>query len=281
MNFRHSFLFGATAIAATLLLGLSSGATVGAQEPPVDPCIEFNELSATDFSMQQAQELLCSIDVTKTLTSVNPVQVGGGVTFQIVVTNTGAYSLTNVSLADTYDPAVLNFTSAGLAPSDIDEGIGIILWEGLLPSPDGGDVGVWDSGESLTLTVSFTARAQPSAENCAIAIADVALGEEGPELRVESDLACADVRIVDAPDNPRRPRATSTAPANTPAPVSTVAAATVVPPTPRTGVLVSPPDTGTGGGGASGPISGGTFLAVVGALIAAAAGLTLVRKATN
>jgi uncharacterized repeat protein (TIGR01451 family) len=237
--------------------------------------------------MQQAQEPLCSIEVTKTLTSVNPVQVGGGVTFQIVVTNTGAYSLTNVSLADTYDPAVLNFTGAGVAPTDIDESIGIILWEGLLPSPDEGHVGVWDSGESLTLSVSFTARAQPSAENCAIAVADVAFlvdveaAQEEPVLGVESDLVCADVRIVDAPDNPRRPRPTPTESPSTPTPVSTVAAATVVPPTPRTGVVVTAPDTGTGDGGVAGGISGGTLLAVVGALIAAAAGLTLVRKATD
>lgn len=222
----------------------------------------------------------CRIAVTKVLTSANPVAVGGSVQFQIVVTNAGDISLTNVAVSDSYDPATLDFLNASPAPTLVDEESGVLLWNDLLPDPDGAGAGAWDADETRTLTVTFRATQTPSSENCAIAIADA----DELEAEVESELVCADVGITSAPPSGNRrsdrdPTST-TRPANTPPPVSTVAAATAVPPkaTPRTGVVIGAPDTGTG----DGRLGGGTgrmLLAFVGAVLSATVGVALIRRA--
>lgn len=220
---------------------------------------------------------VCELTVTKTLTSGNPVAVGSNVVFQIVVENTGNVSLSNVSLADTYDHSHIDFQSANPAPTATDEADGILEWDDLLPSPDGDDVGVWDPGESRTVTATFRALAVDGAGNCTIGIAEAIQYEDD----IASEFSCADVRIVPGSGGRQEPTntppaATATRPPSTsPTPVVSVAPATVVPPTPRP-VGVTAPDTGTGDGSGV-PASPLTIVIVAGALLAL--GAAVVRTA--
>jgi hypothetical protein len=162
---------------------------------------------------------------------------------------------------------LIHFVSASDSPdATIEDPVdgGALLWLDLLPDADGATVGVWDSGESLTLTMNFTALASDTHENCAFADAMLYFGEAETEFGPIDD-GCEPYHIAapaPAPTNtPRsgggggggssaRPTARATdVPPSTPVPVSTVAAATVVPPV-RTVVPVgiSAPDTGTGDG---------------------------------
>jgi uncharacterized repeat protein (TIGR01451 family) len=272
-----------TAVALAAAMFAMAPDSASAQQEP-DPCAP---LLPAGVSAQQTEEPLCEITVEKTLASVNPAQVGTTVTFNIVVTNSGMAPLANVILIDEYDPALLDYVGASLTETDVDESVGIIAWEGLLPDPDGGNSSVWDAGESRTLSVSFRALQKPTAENCAIAIADVAffielLQEGPPEIGVESEFSCASVRIVDGGGGgggSRRPTSTPTDTPDTATPVSTVAPATVVPATPRP-VGIAAPDTGTGGG----PGGGSGSMLIITVVIAAVTGIVgsaMIRKAIH
>ncbi len=233
-----------------------------------------------------AQEPAGQITVTKQLISGSPVAVGDSVIFKIVVTNTGELAIDNVALVDLYDQGALDFINASTVPSDIEEASGILVWTELLPVPDGGSVAVWEAGESQTVTLTFRALKAASSENCVLAAADLVVQEPesvtptGPE----TGFVCA--RVVITPTEPpsrRKPTATpTTRPGATPTAVSTVAGATVAPAvaTPRTGVVILGPDTGTGDGLAGGGTSAAALLGLaVAAVSAATAGLMLIRRA--
>jgi hypothetical protein len=284
---------GLAAAGVASLAVLAGARTAGAQEPPADPCAGLG--GDLELAAVQEQQPLCAIGVEKTLVTEGTVNVAETVTFQIVVTNTGVFPLDDVMLVDEYDPAVLDFVGASVAPSDADEAVGIITWEELLPDPDSGVSGLWDAGESRTIALNFTALDATVTENCAIALAFVAFevvvqqSQEG--LSVESDLVCAEVSIEEATPTAtatrtsgggsrRDPTSTATQPPlSTPTPVSTVAAATSVPPTPGTGVVIAAPDTGSGPTHV--PTSGTALFAIGAALAAAIAGFALIRRATR
>ena len=72
--------------------------------------------------------------------------VGGTVTFQIVITNTGDIALSTVPLTDTYDATYLSFANA--TPTHSGAASGIITWS---------NVGPLSPGLSTTVLVNFTA----------------------------------------------------------------------------------------------------------------------------
>ena len=238
-------LVAAVSLAAVTFVATAGSASAGLDEEGCPIIIEVDV-----FRTLSVQELdVCEITVEKTLTSTNPVQVGNNVTFEVTVENTGNVNLTNVALSDSYDQAHLDFLSANPAPSDVDESVGILDWQDLAPSPDGGSAGVWEPGESRTVTVTFRALAVDGAENCGVAVADVPAYQS----EIGSEFDCADVRIIPGsggrsePTNTPVTQATPTTVPSSPTPVVSVAPATVVPPTPRP-VGVTAPDTGDGSG---------------------------------
>jgi uncharacterized repeat protein (TIGR01451 family) len=254
-----------------MVLALAGVALVAALAAP-EPGSAQEVIGCPDFQVEvaAAQQPVCEITVTKTLTSGNPVRVGDLVTYEVVVENTGNFPFEDVNLTDSYDQTNLSFVSASVAPTSTDSGVGILNWDGLLPDPDGGMTGWWDGGESLTLTVTFRATATTSADNCAVAVATLIEFESG----ISSEVSCASVRIDPKPHR-RQPTATPTQRPNTPTPVSTVQAATAVPSTatPRTGIVA--PSTGTGNSAGGG---GGTLaIVVIASLAMSAGGLALLR----
>lgn len=216
--------------------------------------------------------------------SGSPVAVGGSVTFKIVITNTGEIDLDHVNLTYLYDQDALDFISSSIAlvPEGIHEEAGVLYWNDLLPVPDGGSAAVWDAGESLSIILIFQARQASITENCVFGEAhDVSI----EDLRVgpETEFVCARVVITSPePSSSQKPAATpTTRPAATPTAVSTVAGATRVPATPRAGVIIVGPDTGTGDGVADGGMSTMVLLGLAVAAVSATAGLVLIRKAKD
>jgi len=257
--------------AAVALASASVTTRDAAAQEPVDPCAAPQ----------------CEITLTKQLMSGSPVAVGGSVIFKVVVTNTGELDIGNVALVDIYDQGALDFISSSTAPAGIEEGAGVLFWNNLLPDPDGGSAAVWEAGESRSVTVTFRALQAASSENCVLAAADLVVqgSEDEPPTGPETGFVCARVVITSPePSSGRRPAATpTTRPGATPTAVSTVAGATRVPAaaTPRTGVVIASPDTGTGDGLAGGGMSTMALLGLAAAAVSATAGLVLIRKAKD
>lgn len=138
---------------------------------------------------------LCDIDIVKRVQGKSDKFFEGDtVVFEIVITNTEEVDLDHVDVSDTFDTSHLQFKSAVPAPDDVSGGK--ITWEDLLPDPDGGDVGLWDSDESLTIKVTFNALKQTKhTDNCASVTAKVA----GTHQRVKAGPSCDRVHINKRP----------------------------------------------------------------------------------
>ena len=200
------------------------------------------------------------ISITKERTSASPVEVGDGVTFQIVVTNTGDAALINVDVEDHFDPEYLAFIN----PADPHETawywFGHIDWLTLEHSPDDGTPALWEPGASRTITLHFRAlKPTPSTENCARVEARAAFN---PELVVSAAWVCAEVEILaptatptptNTPTNTATPTNTPTntatptnTPTNTATPTNTptnTATRTATPTATRTSTPVTPTNT--------------------------------------
>jgi uncharacterized repeat protein (TIGR01451 family) len=218
-------------------------------------------------------EAYCELSIEKVRVSGSPINVGNAATFEITVTNTGTVPLTNIGVGDSFDQQ-LSFNDASIPP---DEGpdSGLVVWDSIdADDSDGPDV--LDAGDSLKITVTFDAvAATDSAQNCALAYADVYAGDqvqptttkEGDDPDAWTEFDCDDVRIVKGggggggggnnPDptstprdgaDPDEPEGSDPTPTSTPS--GAVAPATVVP-TPPAGVIIAP-DTGSGAGGGAG-----------------------------
>ncbi len=88
------------------------------------------------------------VDKTLLTPNTNPIYVGDGASFQIVITNTGHLTVTTLPLWDYYGPACLTFVTATITPDTVDPALGILHWNNL---------GQLDPGKSVTVTVNFTA----------------------------------------------------------------------------------------------------------------------------
>jgi hypothetical protein len=95
-----------------------------------------------------------SVAIEKVLNTPSPVRVGEVVSFTIRITNTSSSAvLTVVPLADLYNPALLYFVGASIAPDDPTND-GAINWSDLTTDPSFGDLA---AGESRSLTTTFIA----------------------------------------------------------------------------------------------------------------------------
>jgi hypothetical protein len=70
--------------------------------------------------------------------------------FTITLTNDASFTLTNVTLVDTYNQGVLAFAGGAPAPDGIDPGSGVLTWTNVATPPI-------LPGQTLTFTVFFTA----------------------------------------------------------------------------------------------------------------------------
>ena len=119
------------------------------------------------------------IEITKVLTSEDPTTAGSTVTFDIVITNTGDTTLTDVDVSDTFETAYLDFVSASITGT-VNEGAGTIFWDNIETNATGG---TFDPTESITITLTFTATAPTPpadrAENCADVYAEQGTVSDG------------------------------------------------------------------------------------------------------
>ena len=107
--------------------------------------------SASDTAIVPPASATTSVAVTKTL--IAPVDgqiiVGEAAQFRIRVTNNGTTNLDVVSLADTYEFASLDYTSATPAPDTVNEGTGTLSWNDLTGT------GSLAPGGTIEVVVSF------------------------------------------------------------------------------------------------------------------------------
>ncbi len=91
-----------------------------------------------------------AITITKQLNRTsNVVQVGEVLSFTIAVTNNSVFSLTSVTLVDTYDQSVMAFARAIPPPNSLNTVTGVITWDNVVaPS--------LPLGQGITVTVIFT-----------------------------------------------------------------------------------------------------------------------------
>lgn len=91
------------------------------------------------------------ISLTKVLNrSGNVVRVGEILSFTIALTNNSAFTLTGVTLVDTYDQTTLAFAGATPPESSVDPGTGTIRWDNVAAA-------TIPPGQSVAVTVVFTA----------------------------------------------------------------------------------------------------------------------------
>jgi len=122
-----------------------------------------------------------ALRIQKRLTTPDPTVVGASVQFELTLTNAGGTVLTDVDITDTFETEFLDFVSASLAQTGVNEAIGIITWNNVEGSAPGGS---FDPGEGIVITVNFTAMAVTNdpakADNSASATADGGAVTAGP-----------------------------------------------------------------------------------------------------
>ncbi len=127
-------------------LNVVAGATLDANY--VDPTDSSDTSSASAFISSPSPSAVAAIFKTLVSPSGGKALVGGIVSYNITVTNPGTVALTTVGLADTFPAANLQFVSASITPTTT--GSGTLNWT---------NVGPLLSGESVSITVDFTALA--------------------------------------------------------------------------------------------------------------------------
>ena len=114
----------------------------------------ITEEGSTDSSTDDVGIRTPTIRTVKTLMSSDPTTTGSTVIFQIRVINTGTAVLTNVDVQDNFDTIYLDYLSATIAPSLVDEAGGILEWDNIEGNAPGG---TFDPGEEILLSVNFMA----------------------------------------------------------------------------------------------------------------------------
>lgn len=118
--------------------------------------IAFVLMGVTWLSLWQVQKVSRAqgsgpITLTKVLNrDGNVVRVGEVLNFTIALTNNSTFTLTGVTLIDTYDQTTLAFAGANPSESSVDPGAGTIRWDNVAVSPI-------PPGQSIAVTVVFTA----------------------------------------------------------------------------------------------------------------------------
>lgn len=92
-----------------------------------------------------------SVTLSKVLNRASRVvRVGEVLSFTITLTNDAGFTLTNVTLVDTFNQGVLAFAGGTPAPDGLDPGNGVLTWTNVATPPI-------LPGQTLTFTVFFTA----------------------------------------------------------------------------------------------------------------------------
>lgn len=117
--------------------------------------IALGLLVLTLLSLAQIQQISRAqvgiVTLNKVLNRTSPVvRVGEVLSFTITLTNDAGFTLTNVTLVDTYNQGVLAFAGGAPAPDGIDPGNGVLTWTNVAMPPI-------LPGQTLTFTVFFIA----------------------------------------------------------------------------------------------------------------------------
>lgn len=116
--------------------------------------IALGLLVLTLLSLAQIQRISRaqgSVTLNKVLNRTSPVvRVGEVLSFTITLVNDAGFTLTNVTMVDTYNSSVLAFAGGAPAPDGIDAGSGVLTWTNVAAPPI-------SPGQTLTFTVFFTA----------------------------------------------------------------------------------------------------------------------------
>ena len=127
-------------------LNVVAGATLAANY--VDPTDPADTSSASAYISTPSASAVASVFKTLISPTNGKALVGGTVSYNITVTNPGTVNLSTVGLSDAFPAANLQFASASIAPTTT--GSGTLGWT---------DVGPLAGGQSVSLTVNFTALA--------------------------------------------------------------------------------------------------------------------------
>ncbi|MCB0217180.1 MAG: hypothetical protein KDH92_11120 [Chloroflexi bacterium] len=111
---------------------------------------------STDLAFDDVRIVTPRLEIDKQLATEDPTTVGSTVSFTVTLHNAGTAVLTDVDVSDTFDTAYLDFLSASLAPSAVNEGAGTLAWQNVESSAPGG---TFDPGEDIVILVDFTATA--------------------------------------------------------------------------------------------------------------------------
>ena len=114
-------------------------------------------MATAEFGDQLIQP---DVAVDKTLEGISQVLVGTPVTFTVRITNTGNTILVTVPVTDTYDAPHLSFASAAPEPDVVMTDTGQLVWHDLTDPPPNGFGVPLAPGDSVSITIVFTALAQ-------------------------------------------------------------------------------------------------------------------------
>ncbi len=127
-------------------LNVVAGATLAANY--VDATDPADTSSASAYITSPSASAVASVFKSLISPTNGKALVGGTVSYNITVTNPGTVTLTTVGLTDTFPAANLQFASASITPTTT--GSGTLSWT---------NVGPLTAGQSVSLTVNFTALA--------------------------------------------------------------------------------------------------------------------------
>ncbi len=120
---------------------------------------ENNETLGTQSDTATVKITQPCVDIAKTLSGDSTVPVGSTVTYTITVTNCGDTVLTTVPVDDSFPTAYLDYSTASIAPSSVNESGGTIHWNDVTGS------GSLDVGHSLSFTITFVATASSNPDH--------------------------------------------------------------------------------------------------------------------
>jgi uncharacterized repeat protein (TIGR01451 family) len=204
----------------------------------------------------QVPTLPAGYEVFKTLVDPpsGPAAPGQTITFDVVISNTGSMTITELPLRDGFEPSILTFSSASVPPSSVDADLGAVTWDDLTDSF--GDL--TPSTPPQTLSVSFVVNDDlPSGATSTINLAFSAGGQASD--RVPQAITCAEAQVsLDVPPTPTPiPSPTPTRTPDdgdgdddeedpTPTPIPSTSVATPAPQPAPTPAVLFLPETGVG-----------------------------------
>lgn len=154
--------------------------------------------------VQQQPNQNPEVQILKTLVSTRTVKVGDSVTFRLQATNTGNTVLTTIPVTDEFETEYLDYATATLAPSRVDEhgdtGLGTIEWTNILGPSEvlfPGQVKAWDV--TFTAMKPTTNIGDGDADNCMWIYDGTVRDDQGNVIPPEDLVSCDWVSIIHTP----------------------------------------------------------------------------------